>query len=145
METQNQMETRNQDGTHHDIGQLVSHLKELTTELTQVHNELYWLAMQTQDAKGKDTPANLNVNLLAELKGAVDNMRLLLWKYIETASVLDPQVVQEGLETQRLRRVTEFLQLLRDRLGHVPNEQPVSFIERISAAVKEKIKDPRAA
>jgi hypothetical protein len=139
------METRNQDGSHRDIGQLVNHLKELTTELTQVHNELYWLAMQTQDVKGKDTPAELNVNLLAELKGAVDNMRLLLWKYIETASVLDPQVVQEGLEMQRLRRVTEFLQLLRDRLGHLPNEQPISFIERISAAVKEKIKDPRAA
>jgi hypothetical protein len=139
------METRNQDGTHRDIGHLVSHLKELTTELTQVHNELYWLAMQTQDATGKDTPADLNVNLLAELKGAVDNMRLLLWKYIETASVLDPQVVQEGLEMQRLRRATEFLQLLRDRLGHLPNEQPVSFIERISASVKEKIKDPRAA
>lgn len=139
------MEIQNQDGTHRDIGQLVNQLKELTAELTQVHNELYWLAMQTQDAKGKDTPAELNVNLLAELKGAVDNMRLLLWKYIETASVLDPQMVQEGLETQRLRRVTEFLQLLRDRLGQAPNEQPLSFIERISAAVKEKIKDPRAA
>lgn len=139
------MEIQNQDGTHRDISQLVNQLKELTAELTQVHNELYWLAMQTQDAKGKDTPAELNVNLLAELKGAVDNMRLLLWKYIETASVLDPQVVQEGLETQRLRRVTEFLQLLRDRLGQAPNEQPLSFIERISAAVKEKIKDPRAA
>jgi hypothetical protein len=139
------MENSNQDGTHRDIGQLVNHLKELTTELTEVHNELYWLAMQTQDVKGKDSPAELNVNLLAELKGAVDNMRLLLWKYIETASVLDPQVVQDGLETQRLRRVTEFLQLLRDRLGHMPNEQPISFIERISAAVKEKIKDPRAA
>jgi hypothetical protein len=139
------METQNQDGTHRDISELVNQLKELTTELTQVHNELYWLAMQTQDARGKDTPAELNVNLLSELKGAVDNMRLLLWKYIETASVLDPQIVQEGLETQRLRRVTEFLQLLRDRLGHIPNEQPISFIERISAAVKEKIKDPRAA
>lgn len=139
------METQNQDGTHRDISELVTQLKELTTELTQVHNELYWLAMQTQDARGKDTPAELNVNLLSELKGAVDNMRLLLWKYIETASVLDPQIVQEGLETQRLRRVTEFLQLLRDRLGHIPNEQPVSFIERISAAVQEKIKDPRAA
>lgn len=139
------METQNQDGTHRDIGQLVNQLKELTTELTQVHNELYWLAMQTPDAGGKDSPADLNVNLLAELKGAVDNMRLLLWKYIETASVLDPQMMQEGLETQRLRRVTEFLQLLRDRLGHISNDQPISFIERISASLKEKIKDPRAA
>ncbi|HWG49652.1 MAG TPA: hypothetical protein VN669_08165 [Candidatus Acidoferrales bacterium] len=139
------MEIENQTGTPRDIGELVNHLKELTTELTAVHNELYWLAMQTQDARGQNTPADLNVNLLAELKGAVDNMRLLLWKYIETASVLDPEMVREGLEAQRLRRVTEFLQLLRDRLGHMPDEQPQSFIERISAAVREKIKDPRAA
>jgi hypothetical protein len=139
------MEIENQTGTPRDMGGLVSHLKELTTELTAVHNELYWLAMQTQDARGQNTPADLNVNLLAELKGAVDNMRLLLWKYIETASVLDPEMVREGLEAQRLRRVTEFLQLLRDRLGHMPDEQPQSFIERISAAVRDKIKDPRAA
>ncbi len=139
------MDLENQSGTHRDISELVNHLKELTAELTAVHSELYWLAMQTQDAKGQNTPADLNVNLLAELKGAVDNMRLLLWKYIETASVLDPEMVREGLEAQRLRRVTEFLQLLRDRLGRLPNEQPQSFIERISAAVRDKIKDPRAA
>jgi hypothetical protein len=139
------MEIENQTGAHREIGELVGHLKELTSELTAVHNELYWLAMQTQDAKGQNTPADLNVDLLAELKGAVDNMRLLLWRYIETASILDPEMVRQGLETQRLRRVTEFLQLLRDRLGRLPNEQPQSFIERISAAVQEKIKDPRAA
>lgn len=139
------MNIPSENGAHKDIGSLVNHLKELTTELTAVHNELYWLAMQAQDPSRKETPAELNVNLLAELKGAVDNMRLLLWKYIETASELDPQQMQEGLETQRLRRVTEFLQLLRDRLGHMPNEQPQSFIERISAAVKDRLKDPRAA
>ena len=140
------MDMQNEPSTHKDIGALVNHLKELTAELTEVHNELYWLAMQTQDAAGKQTPAELNVNLLSEFKGAVDNMRLLLWKYLETASELDPQNVQEGLETQRLRRVTEFLQLLRERLGRTQNDQgPVSFIERISAKVKERLKDPRAA
>jgi hypothetical protein len=139
------MDMQNEQSTHNDIGALVNHLKELTAELTEVHNELYWLAMQTQDAAGRQTPAELNVSLLSELKGAVDNMRLLLWKYLETASELDPERVQEGLETQRLRRVTEFLQLLRERLGHTPSSDgPVSFIERISAAVKERLKD-RAA
>lgn len=128
-----------------DIRALVDHLKELTSELTAVHSELYWLAMQSRDAGASDSPAELNVNLLADLKGAVDNMRLLLWKYIETASELDPQQVKEDLETQRLRRATEFLQLLRERLGRVPNEQPVSFIEKISAAVKERLRDPEAA
>ena len=139
------MNRQTEDGTHRDIGTLVNHLKELTAELNSVHNELYWLAMEGQDGGARDIPGALNVGLLAEFKGAVDNMRLLLWKYIETASVLDPKSMQEGMETERLRRVTEFLQLLRDRLGHIPNEQPVSFIERISAALKEKIKDPRAA
>lgn len=132
-------------GTHQNIDALVNHLKELTAELTAVHHDLYWLAMQTQDAAGKETPAQLNVDLLAELKAAVDNMRLLLWKYIETASAVDPRRMQEGLESERLRRATEFLQLLRQRLGHTQSEGPVSFIEKISATIKERLKDPRAA
>lgn len=128
-----------------NIAAVVSHLKELTTELTAVHDELYWLAMQPQDAAAKEAPAQLNVDLLAQLKSAVDNMRLLLWKYIETASALDPKRVQEGLESERLRRTTEFLQRLRQRLGHAPNQGPVSFIEKITATIKERLKDPRAA
>lgn len=131
--------------TFKDVNDLVNHLHELTAELTAVHNELYWLALQTQDAAGKQYPAELKVDALAELKGAVDNMRLLLWNYIETASQVDPQGVQEGLESQRMRRVTEFLQLLRGRLVHGTEQQPVSFIERINARVKEKLGDTRAA
>jgi hypothetical protein len=130
--------------TETDINELVNHLKDLTTELTAVHRELYWLAMQEQDVSAKETPAELNIDLLAGLKGAVDNLRVMLWKYIETASEIDPKRVQEGLETQRLRRVTEFLQLLRDRLVRLPEQQPMSFIERINAAVKERLRDHAA-
>ena len=130
-----------------DIAEIVNHLKGLTNELTAMHGDLYWLAMQAQDASGNQSSAaaELNVELLAELKTAVDNMRLLLWKYIETASELDPQTMREGLEAQRLRRVTQFLQLLRDRLVHSGEDEPVSFIERISAKVKERLKADRAA
>ena len=131
--------------TFKDVNDLVTHLHELAAELTVVHDELYWLALQSQDSSGKQYPANLKVDALAELKGAVDNMRLLLWNYIETASEVDPQGVQEGLESQRMRRVTEFLQLLRGRLVHGDEQQPVSFIERMNASVKEKLRDPRAA
>jgi hypothetical protein len=98
--------------------------------------------MQAQDSPGKQSPAaELNVELLTALKGAVDNMRLLLWDYIETASEVDPAKVQEGMETQRLQRMAHFLQLLRDRLGRAPDEQPISFIEKISAAVKQRLGD----
>ena len=131
---------------HTDSKELVTHLKELTAALTAVHSDLYWLAMQTPAAdKPATQAAELNVTLLSELKGAVDDMRLLLWQYIETASELDPQRVKEGLETQRLHRVTKFLQLLRKRLvSPVSDQEPVSFIERISAAVKDRLGDKAA-
>lgn len=131
---------------HTDTTELVNHLRELTKALNAVHGDLYWLAMQGPDVSKKEAvpAAELNVDLLAELKGAVDDMRLLLWQYIETASELNPENVRDGLETQRLRRVTRFLQLLRERLGHAVEEQPVSFIERISARVKESLGDKAA-
>jgi hypothetical protein len=129
-----------------DSDDLVTHLKALTTALTAVHGDLYWLAMQAPNAADKPAvpAADINVDLLTELKSAVDDMRLLLWQYIETASQVDPQRVQEGMETQRLHRVTKFLQLLRIRLAPSSDDQPVSFIERISAAVNERLRDKAA-
>jgi len=72
-------------------------------------------------------------------------MRLLLWQYIEPASEVNPQRMQEGLDSQRLHRVTRFLQLLRKRLVPSADDQPVSFIERINAAVTERLGGDKAA
>ncbi len=133
---------------HTDSTELVSHLKELTTALTAVHEDLYWLAMQAPNANDKPAvpAAELNVDMLSELKSAVDDMRLLLWQYIETASEVNPQQVQERMDSQRLHRVTKFLQLLRKRLAPAPaDEQPVSFIERINAAVTQSLRRDKAA
>ncbi len=126
--------------------QLVEHLKDLTSALNAVHNDLYWLAMQPPDAEKKESvpAAEINVDLLAELKTAVDGMRLLLWQYIESASELNPESMREGMEAQKLRRMTGFLQVLRERLVHAVEEQPVSFIERISAKVKESLGEKAA-
>jgi hypothetical protein len=128
-----------------DSTELVTHLKELTNALNALHGDLYWLAMQSPDSTEKQAvpAAELDVDLLSKLKGAVDDMRLLLWQYIEAASEVNPQSVREGMETQRLHRMTKFLQLLRDRLGHT-DDQPVSFIERISASVKKRLGDKAA-
>ena len=128
-----------------DNPELVTHLKELTSALNALHGDLYWLAMQAPDAKQKQAvpAAELDVDILSQLKSAIDDMRLLLWQYIEATSEVDPQRVRESMETQRLHRMTKFLQLLRDRLGHA-DDQPVSFIERISASIKKRLGD-RAA
>jgi hypothetical protein len=126
--------------TNTDISELVIHLKAVTDELTALHGDLYWLAMQAQDVSAEESSAaTLSVEMLAGLKGAVDNMRLLLWNYIETASETNPQKVKDGLETQRVLRMTQFLKLLRERLGSSHDQQPLSFIERISAAMKERL------
>jgi hypothetical protein len=69
----------------------------------------------------------------------------LLWQYIETASEVNPQQVQERMDSQRLHRVTKFLQLLRKRLAPASDEQPVSFIERINAAVTQSLGRDKAA
>jgi hypothetical protein len=133
---------------HTDSNELVSHLKELTTALTAVHEDLYWLAMQPPNANDKPSvpAADLNVDLLSDLKSAVDDMRLLLWQYIETATEVNPQHVQERMDSQRLHRVTKFLQLLRKRLAPPSTEeQPVSFIERINAAVTQSLGRDKAA
>jgi hypothetical protein len=131
-------------GNHTDFNELVKQIQTLTTELTAMHSELYWLAMQAKDVASRETPSELNFEMLADLKTAVDNMRLLLWDYIEVASTLDPKKVQEGMEVQRVRRATEFLNLLRGRLGRAPEQEPVSFIERINAAVKKSLKNEAA-
>jgi hypothetical protein len=118
------------------------HLTALTNELTVLHSDLYWLAMQGENAAAKELPATqLNVELLTALKGAVDSIRLLLRNYIEAASEIDPQRVQEELEAQRVQRTTQFLRLLRNRLGRSSDQEPVSFIERISALMKDRLGD----
>jgi DNA-binding transcriptional regulator YbjK len=125
-----------------EASELVNHLKTLTAELTALHGDLYWLAMQAQDpSKGESSAAALNVDLLTSLKSAVDDMRLLLWNYIEAASKTDARLLESELETQRVQRMTQFLQLLRERLGSATDEQPVSFIEKISAAMKQRFSD----
>lgn len=119
-----------------DLTELVDHVKTLTQELTSLHGDLYWLAMQAEEPK-----ADLNIEILTSLKSAVDDMRLLLWNYIEAASQVDPQRVGEEMETQRVQRITQFLKLLRERLGSNTEQQPVSFIERVSAAIEQRLGD----
>jgi hypothetical protein len=127
-----------------DVNELINRLKELTAELTELHGDLYWIAMQAQSSSDSEQPAEaagIGVEDLGALKSAVDTMRLTLWNYIETASELDLQKAAEGSETQRLQRVTKFLELLRKRLGAPVDQEPVTFIERISAAMKDRFRD----
>ena len=115
-------------------------LRSITDQLTVLHSDLYWMAMEAPKAADEESPTTqLDFELLAGLKSAVDSTRLLLWAFIEIASQINPQKAEEALEVQRLQRSTKFLQLLRNRLGSSPEQEPVSFIERMSAAMKDRL------
>ena len=125
---------------HKDAERLLTRFKELTDVLAGLHSDLHWLAMNAQEAGMRQLPiTEKDVETLAALKSAIDNMRVLLWNYIETAAEVDPARMEDALETHRLQQIGRFLRLLRERLGRSRSQQPLSFIERISAEMKERL------
>jgi len=120
-------------------------MKAVADELTALHRELYWLALQNAGSSETLPLTELNVDVVGEFKFAVDSMRDLLWKYLDAASHVQPVQVGQAMEAQRLRRTTQLLQLFRERLGQAAVGEPLSFIEKISAAVKERLKDSKVA
>jgi len=127
---------------HKDAERLLIQFKELTDVLAGLHSDLHWLAMNAEGAGMRQLPVTeQDVETLAALKSALDNMRVLLWNYIEAAAEVDPARMEDALETHRLQQIGRFLRLLRDRLGRSRSQQPLSFIERISAEMKERLVD----
>ena len=125
---------------HKDAEKLLTQFKALTDLLVGLHSDLHWLAMNAQGITMRQSPVTeQDVETLAALKSAIDNMRVLLWNYIETAAEVDPASIQDSLETHRLQQMGRFLRLLRERLGRSRSQQPLSFIEKISAEMKERL------
>jgi hypothetical protein len=121
-------------------GELVKRIQSITDELMAMHNQLYWMALDASAAPEQKQLEDLDIHLVTDFKFALDNMRDLLWKYLDVAAKVEPQLVQEAAEAHRVRRVTRLLDLLRERLGHY-SDQPTSFIEQISASINEKLPD----
>ena len=118
---------------------LKERLATIAEELIALHRDLYWLAQGNDLAEQEISLSNLSLDQVMALKLAVDNVRELLWKYVDAVAKVEPEVIEEAMQTHRMQRVTQLLELLRERLGQYSEQQPVSFIERISAAIKEKL------
>lgn len=72
---------------HKDAERLLNQFKTLTDVLAGLHSDLHWLAMNAQGTGMKQLPVTeQDVETLAALKSAIDNMRVLLWDYIETVA-----------------------------------------------------------
>lgn len=119
---------------------LKERLASVADELNDLHRDLYWLIEDNNLAEQEHSLADLSLDDVMAVKLAVDNLRDLLWKYVDAVAKLEPERVQEAMQSHRLRRVTQLLELLRKRLGNYSEQSPVSFIEKISAAIIEKLK-----
>jgi hypothetical protein len=120
--------------------ELKERLATIADDLITLHRDLYWLAQDNNLDAQKHDLGELSFEQIMTVKLAVDNIRELLWNYVDAVSRVEPDRVQEALDTNRMRRVTKLLELLRERLGrYSESQQPVSFIERVSAAIKEKL------
>jgi hypothetical protein len=118
---------------------LKKRLANIADELIALHRDLYWLAQDSNFEEQKHDLGDLTFDQIMAVKLAVDNVREVLWKYVDAVAKVEPDRVQEAMEANRMRRVTKLLELLRERLGRYPEQQPLSFIERVSAAIKEKL------
>jgi hypothetical protein len=121
-------------------GELKKRIQAVAEELMALHSELYWMALEEASSK-QEQVEDLDIHLVTDFKFAVDNMRDLLWKYLEVAAKVEPHRVQEAAEAHRMQRVTTLLNLLRERLGYYDDGQQMSFIERISASINERLPD----
>ncbi len=54
----------------------------------------------------------INMRVLDEFKASVDNMRHLLWSYIEASNAKSAHGVSHTLQQVRMQRVTEMLKIL---------------------------------
>ena len=120
--------------------ELHKRLAAVAEELIALHRDLYWLAEDDNLPEQEHTLGDLTLDQVMDVKLAVDNLRDLLWKYVDAISKVEPERVQDAMQSYRLGRVTQLLDVLRKRLGTYPDQQPVSFIEKISVAIKDKLK-----
>lgn len=119
--------------------ELIKHIQSVSDQIKVLHTELYWIALQEEAGPMQEQFVDLDLRQIMDFKGTLDNMRDLLWKYLEAAAKVEPQRVKEAAEAYRVRRLAELLQLLRERLGYYAQEQPMSFIEQISASLNNKL------
>jgi len=118
---------------------LKERLATISEDLINLHRDLYWLVEDNDAATQEQDLGDLRFDQIMALKLAVDNVRELLWKYVDAVAKVEPQRVQEAMETYRVRRVSKLLELLRERLGHYSDQPPVSFIEKVTASIKDML------
>ena len=96
-------------------------MSDLTRRIRRVTDDLHAVQDVLNAAARPDAPASerdavmeelINMRVLDEFKASVDNMRHLLWSYIEASNAKNTHGVSHTLQQVRMQRVTEMLRIL---------------------------------
>ena len=121
----------------HLMSSLHERIQQVNAELNAIHAELAAAALPNADpqVRARVMDELLHEDALAALKNTVDNMRLLLWSYMEASSQHDPQSIARTLQSVRMQRVTEMLKNLEpgvDQQKMAQSPESVSFFDLIN-------------
>lgn len=92
---------------------ILRRVQAVTDELSALESELL---RASREPRMRDSLLDdqSGIRLVGRLKVSVDNMRRFLWNYIEACSELTHKSFDYALQSARLDRVTELLQVLKD-------------------------------
>lgn len=122
-------------------------IRRITTDLNALGNDLEWSKVRAHSEEHQDAllEALLKADLVSDFRAAIDRMRHFLWCYVEAAAANGGRVdVDYALQSHRLRRVTEMLQMLRSNgspeLASMPEGR--TFFEHVVAMVEDYKLEP---
>jgi len=111
-------------------------IKRVTKDLEYIQEELNNAARSSASAPIRDRVMEemMDVNMIQNFKSAVDNMRYLLWSYIEASANKD-KTIGDALTSIRMQRVTDMLKVLKPDVEEARRQNsPVAqtFLEMVT-------------
>src|SRR5579864_453886 len=114
--------------------QITQRIQHITNEIKSLQESLDQLSTseRLENEKHRLISECLWPDMIVDLKSAVDNMRLFLWDYLETSAQHANGTANDyALQTHRMRRATEMLEMLNRTTLRGPMPEVCSFFERI--------------
>jgi hypothetical protein len=122
---------------------LSTRIRRVTEDLQAIQEELSRAADPNADPGERNAVMEemLNAEMIDRFKASVDQMRVLLFSYIEAAASRGHQTVYDTLQAIRMRRVTEMLKILQPAVENRRNTSSLdvkSLMEIVNQIAKPK-------
>lgn len=125
------------------MSELTSRIRRVTEDLQAIQDELSKAAEPGADPSARTVLMEelLKAELIDQFKSSVDQMRTLLFSYIEAAASAGHESIYDTLQAIRMRRVTEMLRVLQptvENRRNTTNTDLRSLMEMVNKLAKPK-------